>query len=249
MKIRSVLTVLTASSALSLTTQAQFLSEFEPNPAGIDPAESIFELGGTPSASFNLWILSIENDGLSGLVDRASNVSGTFDGNGLATVTVPDLENPSFTVILSSAFSGSAGDDLDLTDSGTLDVSGLGTIFDAVGVSDDAGDDPALYASTLGGTNILYNGEFEPLSVFRDPLSGDWFQTVTVDFGEPGERIGVFGASGAAGGEIPAGNFSFDPTATTLGTTNPTLVPEPSTYVAFIGLIGLGFALARRRKS
>lgn len=246
MKIRSIATILAAVSVATLATQAQFLSEFEPNPAGADPADSTFELGGTPLAGFDLWILSIENDGLNGIVDRAANVTGAFDANGLAVVTVPDLENPSFTVILSSAFTGSIGDDLDATDSGALDVSGLGTVFDAVGVSDDTGDDPFLYASSLGGTNILDNLVFEPLSVFRDPVSGDWFQTVTIDFGDPTERIGVFAAAGGA--EIPIGNFTDDPTVTTFGTINPSLVPEPSTYAAIFGLLGLGLVLARRRR-
>ncbi|NJL48096.1 MAG: hypothetical protein HC929_12195 [Leptolyngbyaceae cyanobacterium SM2_5_2] len=68
------------------------ISEFQPNPAGNDPATSTFELSGTPGETFNGWIVSLESDGASGIVDQASAVSGTFDTSGLLVVDVPDLE-------------------------------------------------------------------------------------------------------------------------------------------------------------
>jgi hypothetical protein len=195
------------------------LNEFEPNPAGTDPANSTFELKGTPNASFNLWILSIENDlAAIGTVDKATNVTGTFGANGLAVVTTTDLENPSFTIILTTAFTGAEGDDLDVADSGTLDVSSLGTILDAVGVSDVAGDDATLYGASLGGADILFNGQFEPLLAFRDGITGDWYNTVTIDFGGPNERIGVFTAGGT---EVDTASFNADPTVATYGAANP----------------------------
>ncbi|HMC01448.1 MAG TPA: T9SS type A sorting domain-containing protein, partial [Flavobacteriaceae bacterium] len=198
----------------------QLINEFEPNPAGTDPTDTTFELSGTASSSFDLWIISLENDGYSGVVDRATNVTGTFDANGLAVVTVPDLENPSFTVILTDAFTGAITDDLDASDDGTLDTSSLGTILDAVGVSDATADDATMYGNILGGTDILYNGEFEPLLVFRDGVTGDWYNTVTVDFGGAGEHVGVFDASGS-GIEINSVDFDSDPTVTTFGAVNP----------------------------
>ncbi|QDT70506.1 hypothetical protein MalM25_34540 [Planctomycetes bacterium MalM25] len=227
------------------SANAGLLNEFEPNPAGSDPAGSTFELIGTPLAAFDYWILSIENDpgGSLGVVDRAASVSGSFDANGLAVVTTPDLENPSFTVILTDAFTGSIGDDLDVGDTGTIDTSSLGTVLDAVGVSDTAGDDALLYGASLGGTDILFNGEFEPLSVFREPTTGDWYQTVTVDFGGPSEHIGVFAAGG--GPEVDASLFTPDPTATTFGATNPSLVPEPTTVA--LALLSLAAIAGRKR--
>jgi hypothetical protein len=196
----------------------QQINEFEPNPAGADPANSTFELKGTPSAAFDLWILSLENDGYNGTVD---NVTGTFDANGLAIVTTTDLENPSFTIILTDSFTGTTGDDLDGADDGNLDTSSLGTILDAVGVSDAIIDDTVLYGSILGGSDILYNGQFEPLTVFRDGTTSDWYNTVTVDFSNPGEYIGVFDASGV---EVAAGDFDIDPTVgNTYGSVNPSL--------------------------
>ncbi|MFK2818749.1 T9SS type A sorting domain-containing protein [Flavobacteriaceae sp. LMIT009] len=187
----------------------QTITEFEPNPAGGDPPNSTFELKGTPNAGFNLWILSIENDGYNGTVDRATNVTGTFGANGLAVVTVPDLENPSFTVILTDNFTGSIGDDLDGTNDGTLDTSSLGTILDAVGVSDAVADDASLYGAGLGGADILFNGEFEPLLAFRDGTTGEWYNTVTINFGQPDEEVAVFDASGNS---VDKAEFDSDPT-------------------------------------
>lgn len=221
---------------------AQILSEFEPNPAGGDPAETTFELsGGTAGDAFDLWILSIENDGLNGNVDRAANVMGSFDANGFAVVNVPDLENPSFTVVLTDSFTGMIGTDLDPADDGVLDLSTLGTVLDAVGVSDSENDDATLYGGTLGGSNILYNGQFEPLRVFRDTTTSDWFQTVTVDFGQDTEHIGLFAAGG--GDELDAGTFPVDPFVTSYGA--PNTVPEPAgAALLLLSILGL---VARRR--
>lgn len=203
----------------SLSFGQVLLNEFEPNPAGTDPTNSSFELKGAPNTAFNLWILSIENDlEAIGSVDKATNVTGTFDANGLAVVTTTDLENPSFTIILTDSFSGAEGDDLDTGDSGVLNVSSLGNILDAVGVSDVVGDDSTLYGASLGGADILYNGQFEPLLVFRDGISGTWYNTVTIDFGTSTERIGVYDS---VGNEISVNDFDSDPTVTTYGAFNP----------------------------
>ncbi|EDP71187.1 hypothetical protein FBALC1_01847 [Flavobacteriales bacterium ALC-1] len=204
---------------LITSSYGQMITEFEPNPAGTDPTDTTFELKGTPNAAFDLWIISIENDGYNGTVDRAANVTGNFDANGLAVVTTPDLENPSFTVVLSTAFTGSIGDDLDAADNGTIDTSSLGTILDAVGNSDSTADDTTLYGVTLGGANILHNGEFEPLLVFRDDNTGNWYNTVTINFGQPDEAVAVFDANGNS---VDANIFDIDPTTgPTYGSTNP----------------------------
>lgn len=246
--MRHTIATLALALLCAASARADFISEFEPNPAGGDPVTQDVELLGTPNAAFDLWILSIENDGYNGLVDRFSNVTGSYDAAGRAVVTIGDLENPSNTVILTDSFTGDTSTDIDPLDDGTLDLSTLGAILDAVGVSDDAGDDATLYGAILGGVDILYNGQFEPLSVFRDEVTGDWYQTVTVDFGLPTEHVGVFAASGGA--EISGAAFDIDPTVnlTTFGSANPTLIPEPSTLVGGLIAAVAGIGFARRRK-
>ena len=81
-------------------------------------------MSGTPGESFDGYLVSIESDSGSsqGIVDRATAISGTFDPNGLLTVEVPDLENPSFTVALLSDFTGTVGTtDIDIDDDGIAD--------------------------------------------------------------------------------------------------------------------------------
>ena len=191
------------------------INEIQPNPPGGDPATQSVELLGNPGDAFNLWLLSIENDGFNGTVDRATNVTGTFDANGLATVTVPDLENPSFTLILTDTFTGTAGTtDIDPADDGVLDLSTLGTVLDALGVSDATADDPSMYGAVLGGTDILH-ASAEPELVFRDGVSGDWYAV------RPGGLV-----HDAAGTALNAADFNTDPTAgVTFGAANPTTEP------------------------
>lgn len=207
-------------SALFVTslTFGQQINEFEPNPLGGDPANVDVELKGTPNAAFDLWLISIENDGAQGIVDRATNVTGTFGTNGLALVSIPDLENPSFTFVLSTDFTGAVTDDLDATDDGTIDdpATVFGTVLDAVGISDNAGDDGTLYAAGLGGTNINYNGITEPELAFRDGTTGDWF-VVVWDFSNT-----IYLVFDTSGSEVTGGSFDSDPTAgNSFGDPNP----------------------------
>lgn len=222
------------------------ISEFEPNPAGNpDPDTTIELIGGTPFAPYDLWFLSIENDGFNGLVDRVNNIVGNYDANGRAVETFGDLENPSFTVVLTDNFTGNTSTDVDPLNDGNLDLSEFGTILDALGVSDNANDDGSLYGTTLGGDDILFNGEFEPLTVFREDSTGAWFNTVTVDFGTAEERIGIFDTDGE---EVSSSLFlTGDPLAgPTYGTENPSFVPESS---AISGLFGLAALLLARRRA
>lgn len=218
--MKKILLTLSISLGLTSLLTAQYLSEFEPNPAGGDPENTTIEIGGgTPSAAFDLWVLSVENDGFNGLVDRFTNVTGTYDANGMAVVMVPDLENPSFTLVLTTSFSGNNDTDLDPNNDGILDTSSLGTVLDAIGVSDEQGDDISMYGTLMGGSDVLYNGQFEPLLVFRDSGDMSLYNTVTVNFGAPDEYIGVFAANGM---EVQASSFDMDPTTgPTFGTANP----------------------------
>jgi hypothetical protein len=249
MKKINIPATLTTFALSTASYGAIVISEFEPNPAGTDPATTTVEIsGGVGNAAYDLWFISIESDPTSiGTIDRAENVTGNFDANGFATFGVPDLENPSFTVaLIESTEPIVAGTDLDPSDAQTLSIPSAWTVLDALGVPDLSGDEAitGAYASALGGVGIAYNGEFEPLSVFRDGTTGNWFNTVTVNFGTPEERVAIFDAAGV---EVSGSSFDIDPSTnvTTFGTVNPSLIPEPS--VALLGGLGLLGMLRRRR--
>lgn len=235
-------TLMISLSALSLGTvaSAQMFNEFEPNPAGTDPAQQIIEFKGMAGATFSGVMLSIDSDpGVSGTVDRIENVNGTFDANGLFTILIADLENPSNTVVLTSSFSGAVGDDLDADDDGTADtgLSNFGTVFDAVNISDAAGDDILGYADDFGFTNFINAGS-EPTIAFRDGITNDWYQVVGTD---------VFTASGVLF-TLP---FTGDPLVTSFGPNNQgavnvSAVPEPAT-MAILGLAAAAIARKRRK--
>jgi hypothetical protein len=225
--------LLLSSSALFPVQGATLLSEFQPNPTGSDPATTTVEITGDANTSFDLWLLTMDTDfGPGNTIDRVNNITGSFDGNGIATVDIPDLENPSFTVALVDSFTGSTGDILDSND----DLPGLGitTVLDAVNIPDNTGDQAFSVVGALGtGTDFVYTGD-EPQLVFRHGLTGEWFAI--------NDPVGssAFSASGAI---WDLGEFTTDASVPTFGSANP--VPEPSTAL-LSGLALLGF-LRRKR--
>ncbi|MEL6206398.1 MAG: choice-of-anchor I family protein, partial [Pseudomonadota bacterium] len=199
------------------------INEFQPNPPGQDPDMQMFELFGTPNATFDGWIITIESDdGNSqlGLVDSANLVSGTFDADGLLTVEIPGFENPGFTIALldgTNGFTGTAGvTDLDTDNDGVADdVSTLGTVLDAIGVPDSTADEATLYGVQLGGTDFSFTGA-EPELIFRESTLGDLYAVNLLDVNGGGD---VFDTSGVA---VLPGTFATDPsTGTTFGAANP----------------------------
>ena len=228
-KISVILSLLVFGASV----QGQFLiSEFEPNPPGGDPATVQIELSGAPGALFTGWVVSIESDISSsfGTVDRAADFTGNttvFDGNGLLTLSMPDLENPSFTVALVSSFSGTAGV-TSIETGGAPDLSSFGTIYDAIGVPDTDGE--PLYGVAMGGVDLPFIGS-EPSIVFRGSSTGDFYM---ID----GTGTELFDPAG--------GSLGATILTTTFGSINA--VPEPSTYVAILGLMALAFVAIRRRR-
>ena len=212
---------------------ATVISEFQPNPTGGDPSNQTIELSGTPGESFSGELVSIESDdGDSlGTVDSAAAISGTFDTNGLLTVDLPDLENPSFTVALVSEFTGVVGTtDIDTNNDGTADdLSTLGTVFDAIAIPDATEDEALLFGLDLGGRDFNFTGD-EPRLVFRDASVGDFFAINDPDSGA------VFDING---NDVTPEIFDTDPTAgtDTFGAINPsagdsTPDPEPGIDIA-----------------
>lgn len=163
------------------------INEFEPNPVGQDPTNVSIEIicadadKGNES-SFSGWLVSVESDiGASqGTVDRATSVSGAFDANGLLVVSIPDLENPSFTFVLMEDFTGITGTtDIDTDNDGVVDDSStFVNIYDAIGVPDTSDTGEPLYGSQLGGIDFPFTGASngnEPRLVYRDGVDVDVF--------------------------------------------------------------------------
>ncbi len=233
----SLLALAISSSANAAHHVVEF-NEFRPNPAGADPSTQTFELMGEAGSDFSGWILSIETDSTSGqgTVDRASQVSGIFDVNGLLTVDVPDLENPSFTVALVDSFTGTAGTtDIDTDNDGVADdLSAFGTVYDALGISDSPNDDGNQYGFQLGGDDMSSFGS-EPVLTFRDGVTGDWYSVLGgLVYDEDGDIFNVA--------------FDADPTVATFGAANPSAVPVPAAVWLF-GSALLGVAGVSRRKA
>ena len=204
--------------------QDVLISEFQPNPTGSDPANVTVELSGPAGESFSGWLLSIESDpGTSaGLVDRATEVSGTFDSNGLLLVSIPDFENPSFTVALMDTFTGTTSTDIDADNDGVADdLSTFGTVYDAIGIPDTTGE--PLYGTDLGGLDFAYTGD-EPRLVFRDASVGDWYAINDPDAGE------VYDITGT---DVTPAIFDTDPTdgTDTFGVVNPSVTGTPANVI------------------
>ena len=239
MSIRNLFLSVALILATTMGLNASVINEFEPNPSGTDPSTQDVELLGTPSAPYSGWLLSIEMDGAGGTIDRATEVSGTYDANGLSIETIGDLENPGFTLVFSELDAGGLGTDLDTDNDGVLDdPSVFGTVFDAVSVPDDA-TDSGYYAGQLGGVDFMFTGG-EPELTFRERSTGTWIAVNDLD--DPLD--GIFGADGT---EYFASDFRQDPFVPTFGSANPEFVPEPASAIT-LGLGALALLFARRRR-
>ncbi|MGK7955334.1 MAG: ExeM/NucH family extracellular endonuclease, partial [Crocosphaera sp.] len=222
----------TVTDAGGGTATTALISEFQPNPIGADPGSTTIEISGEAGSSFDGVIVSIESDSGSsaGTVDRVASVSGVFDSNGLLTVNIPDLENPSFTIALLSEFTGAVGTDIDTDNDGVADdLSTFGIVFDAIGVPDNTGDQAFLYGTDLGGADFTHTGD-EPRLIFRDASVGDLYAINDPDNSQ------VFDINGV---DVTPAIFDTDPTigTDTFGAINPTVGggdPDPDPTPTFI---------------
>ncbi|MEM6639719.1 MAG: hypothetical protein AAF610_07440 [Pseudomonadota bacterium] len=229
-----------ATVALMPSALAVSINEIAPNPNGADGSTQQIELLGTAGTMFSGVLLSLESDsgGSAGTVDRLSTITGTFDANGLLVVDISDLENPSNTLILLDSFSGSVGDDLDVDSDGLLDASALslfGNVFDAVGIADNTGDEDFLYAEQVGGTDLAFSGD-EPQLIFRDAVSLMWY---AINDPAGSDAVDMFG------NDVSFSLFDMDPSVSTFGAINPTLVPVPAAAWLFASAL---LTLGVRRK-
>ena len=200
----------------AVAPQTPLISEFEPNPDGLDPDFQLVELSGTPGDAFDGFLSFIEADNDSEEIQNVNAVSGTFDDNGLLVVAVPDPENPGFTMVLSSELNDdlSETDDVDVDGDGAVDdAAGLfGTVFDAIGVPDTEGD--RVFGASLGGVDLTVR--VDPELLFRAGSRGEIF-TVQDTLTPSAEALDEDGNA------VALSEFSFLPTPDSFGTVNPVL--------------------------
>jgi hypothetical protein len=213
---------------LSGSVAAQLINEFQPNPPDADPPNVDLEIRGTPSTSFSGYLFSVESDNIGdlGLIDRKAIVSGTFDASGLLLVTVPDVENPSFTLVLTADdATATVGNDIDSDNDGVADnVAGLGTVLDAIGIPDEVGDEALLYGTDLGGADFAFTGA-EPQLIFRDGVDQTWFAVNVLDLDT---ELFTINAT-----TIAFIDFDLSPGTPTFGATNPSLTTAPVDLYGF----------------
>lgn len=229
---RSFAALLSSISLLTGADAVVVISEFAPNPTGTDPGTQMIELSGNPNEAYSGFISTIETDdgAALGTIDRQTMIAGNLDGNGIAVVSVGDLENPSFTLVFHSADAGGTGADLDTNDDSTLDLAvNLGTIFDAISIPDEVADQ-GRYGVQLGGQDFTFTGD-EPQLVFRDGTTGGWLAVNDPD-------TGVIDINGNNVGPVGFASPSF-------GSSNPA-IPEPSS--SLLGVLGLLAVFGHRRR-
>lgn len=162
------------------------ISEFQPLPTESNngPNQNI-EIKGASGESFVGTFVIIDGDQSRsgrGLVVNATDISGTFNTEGILTASVPNFTNPTHTAVLTSAFNGTVDiTDIDTDNDGTVDdLAAFGTIFDAVGVKDGGVCCPVnvTYGGDFGGIDLPNIGS-PPAAIFRDASTGDFYQLNT----------------------------------------------------------------------
>lgn len=207
------------------------INEFSPNPLGKDTATQTIEFIGESYASLNdLTFMSVESDasGNIGVIDFIQqSISIQFDSFGIGLLEIPDLENPSFTLLLGLGGNFTLGQDIDLDNDGFWDLPWHGHL-DSIGVFDSQKDNSSVhYAEQLGGVDFAYTGT-EPFLAFRDNLDLSWYALNTL-----ADEVVYTNA----GGTIAASQFDKLASESTFGTSNPSRVsevPEPKVILFWI---------------
>jgi hypothetical protein len=185
---------LCAVSALSLPAFGGGFSinEIRGDQPGADNDE-YFELFGAPGMSLDglTYITLGDGAGGSGVVEAVVDLTGSFipadgyflaaeddDTLGATADLIADLNfenSDNITHMLVSAFTGSAGDDLDTNDDGVLDIMPWDTINDVIALIEEP-NPPAGTEFHYGGLNTIGpDGEFAPGHAYRLPNgSGPW---------------------------------------------------------------------------
>jgi len=187
------------------------INEFVFNHTGSDVAEFV-EVFGDPATDYSAFtVLEIEGDFGLGTIDGAFPV-GTTDGAGFWFTGFFSnvIENGTVTLLLVEGFTGSAGDDLDADDDGTLDAAPWTRLVDSVAVTDGGAGDgiysPAVLTPgfdgvpfTPGGASRIPDGADTDTAAdwVRNDFDGEGLPGFVGD-AQPGEAINTPGATNVA---------------------------------------------------
>ena len=206
----------------------EFVADHD-NAIGSDTQEFI-EILGSPNTDYSsLYILEIEGDSSSneGQIDEVVQL-GTTDANGFLVYNFNNgIENGTITLLLVQGFTGSAGDDIDANDDGTIDNAPWASIIDGVasfeGGTDIAYvDDPAVVSLNDdfdGGSNQVGGASRIPDGTDNDLIT-DWVRN---DFNGFGLTGGPAAGTDSQAENTPgtANTVFFDTTAPTISTLSP----------------------------
>ncbi len=159
------------------------------------------------------------------------------------------IAEASQTFALVSGFSGFSGQDLDTNNDGILDGPLPWTgVMDAIGIreNDFSPDNEFAFGEQLGFSDFPVTG-FDPDSVFRDGVTGEWY---AADVDNPGSPNGPYVLNPSEFDDIngnPADVADFNGNALTPGRTNIS-VPEPgSACLLTLASLCVVFSSSRRR--
>jgi len=210
---------------------AALINEFSASTTGTDV--EYVEVIAAPGTALAYTLVQVEGDAVAtgpgiGVIKSVTPITGTTDAQGLALFSLPanTLENGTLTLLLVRGFTGSANQDLDTNNDGTLDVTPWDGIVDTVAVNDGGTGDRTYAAAPVLGTNHDGLSTFAPGGASRIPdardtdTAADWVRN---DFDlagipgrtgtpEPGEALNTPGARNArvpedGGGGTPGGDL------------------------------------------
>lgn len=151
------------------------------------PQVDFVEVAAAPGANVsNLSVVVLSGEFAPGQVDFALPLSGAVPESGLTVVDGVNFFGSPTTYLLVEGFTGSAGDDLDTDDDGTLDATPWTNVLDSVSFVDGDGTTDLNYSSTVLGPD----GFFTPAHAYRCPdVDGEWVEGRFSDAGAdtPGE--------------------------------------------------------------
>ena len=181
-----------------------YINEIQVSTSGID--WEFFELQGAAGTDLSdLTLIGVESDTgtLAGTIDKAISLAGqsipadgfwlgispagvaAYSVTGELSISDNSFENGTATYFLVSNFTGSAGDDLDVNDDGTLDSMPWDEIVDSINLRDNTSD------FDYGAPSVGPDGSFLPSGTYRCPDAPDGSFTNIHSFGTPDGTPGV----------------------------------------------------------